>query len=325
MRTTPKKLTKTTLAPPPIGWRQPFDNRRSPFRISFADNDPSRNGMKVIRVRKMDGSLAEYIVKETMADVLESRPSAQMIADCREYLGSQRVSDSEIAARLKDAAETVMDGVLHVDANAINRAPADDSATHTVLSLRLSYALTHALLLWLSRNLDTPWRLDGDADWCVSGYRLFHAGVLDQRCQLTPGTLNPTAEEVEDFPDIFISRDRMAQSELADIMEVNARHLVLCNYLDLLQEAGDHPATDAPASFAPCLAHNILFTERWLAKQMAETISHEPDEFAHVVKINTATGEIQPLLGDEAAADHLIEMGLEYIVALTEGRVKKSP
>lgn len=282
--------------------------------------------MKVIRIQKVDGSLAEYIVKETLADALAGSPSAQMIADCREQLEcSQGMSDREIAAYLREAGEAVVNGILHIDANPINRAAAGDPDAHDVISLRLSYALTHALLLWLSRNPDIPWHLDGDADWCVSGYRLFHAGVLDQRCRFTPGILNPTPEEVEDFPDIFISPARMPQSELADTMEVNARHLVLRNYLDLMQEAADHPAADAPASFVLCLAHNILFTERWLVKQIAEATLHDAGEMVHVVKINAETGEVQTVLGDDAAADHFVSMGLDYFGALRDGRVQKRP
>ena len=98
----PKKLTKKTLAPPPIEWREPFDDDRSPVRITFRDSDPSRNGMKFVRIQKVDGSLAQCIVEERVADALEGNPSAQEIADCREYLEcSQRKSDSEITAYLK--------------------------------------------------------------------------------------------------------------------------------------------------------------------------------------------------------------------------------
>jgi hypothetical protein len=147
---------------------------------------------------------------------------------------------------------------------------------------------------------------------------------LGQWCQFTTGALEPTPEEGEEFADIFISRDRMLPSELEGTMEVNARHLVLCNYLDLLQAAADDPAPDAPPSFAPCLAHNILFTERWFAKQMAEETLHEAGEIAHVVKINPETGEVQTVLGDDAAADHVV-MGPEYIEALAQGRVQKRP
>jgi hypothetical protein len=322
----PKTLTKKTLGPPRIEWRQPFDDKRSPFRISFGENDPSRGGMKLVRVQKVDGSLAERIVVETMADALAGNPPAQMVADCRKHLERcQRMSDCEIASALKDVAETLAGGILYIDANPINRALANDPAAHTVFCLRLSYARTLTLLLWLCHNPDVPWRLDGAADWSVSGYQLFHAGILDECCQFTPGALNPTPEDIEDFPEMFGGRDRMPQGASVDNMAVNARHIVLCSYLDLLQEAADHPAIDAPASFAPCLAHSILFTERWFAKQMAEAISHETGEIAHVVKINTETGEVQPVLGDEAAADHIVAMGFEYFGALTDGLVQQRP
>src|SRR5215469_7483283 len=96
--TKPKNLTKKTLPPPPIGWREPFDDQRSPFRISFSDDDPDREGMKFIRIRKVDGSLTEYIVEETLADALSGKPSAEMIASCREHLEcGEHMSDAKVA------------------------------------------------------------------------------------------------------------------------------------------------------------------------------------------------------------------------------------
>jgi SNF2 family DNA or RNA helicase len=58
---------------------------------------------------------------------------------------------------------------------------------------------------------------------------------------------------------------------------------------------------------------------------LAETISHESGEPAHLVKINADTGEVQSILGDEEAADHLVAMGSEYFGALTVGLVQKRP
>jgi hypothetical protein len=324
--TKPKKLTKKTLAPPPIEWREPFDDYGSPLRITFSDSDLSRNGMKFVLIQKVDGSLAQHVVEETMADALAGNPTERMISDFRDHLErSQEMSDREIAAHLKDAAEEAVSGILYVDATPIGRAHSDDPATQDVVCLCLSYLRTVMLLLWLKRNPEFSGHFDADADWNISGYELFHAGMLDQQCGFTPGTWNPTPEEVEQFPDIFVGRDRMPQGESADKIEANARHLVLSYYLDRLQEVADHPPTDAPPWFALCLAHHILFTERWFANQMAAAISRETGEPAHLVKINTDTGQVQSILGGEEAADHLVAMGSEYFGALTEGRVQKRP
>ncbi len=199
-------LTQNIFGPAPIAWVKPFDDQRSPFRIVFSDNDPSRGDMKFISVRKMDGSPTEYIVKATMADALASNPSPQVIAHCREHLGcGQSVLDPDIAAHLKGGAETSVDGILPVNTNSIDGPFADDSAAHDLTSLLMPYARIHALLLWLRRNPDIPWGFDGDADWCVAGYRLLHAGVLDQQCRFTPGTLDSALEEVQNFLDISSS------------------------------------------------------------------------------------------------------------------------
>jgi hypothetical protein len=58
---------------------------------------------------------------------------------------------------------------------------------------------------------------------------------------------------------------------------------------------------------------------------VAEAVSLETGGFAHMVKINAETGEVQAVIGDEAAADHLVALGPEYFGALAEGRVQKRP
>jgi hypothetical protein len=327
---------KKRIAPPPAAWREPFDydpTQESPLRITFYDNDPHRMGVetiqvdgekvKMIEVQRVDGSIQPNIVSGTLADCLAGRPPADMIAQFKtkldteakpETLDLRNLTSEELAIFFapiaQEHAETFIGGKLYTPTNIIERRTNDQDA-RLVSSLRLPYCLAFALLLYLADlddSDDLGSHLDNDADWFVSGYELFQRGVLNQDCTFTP-KINPTPEQIIEYGDVF--KDNQL-----------AQHKVLLAYDNVLNDVEVRP--NANSTYIGCLEHNRDFLDRWFVERYAKTLP-EHLKVTEIVKINQKTGEVTTLLGDGKSADAIVDGGPDYLQALMEGRLSKSP
>jgi hypothetical protein len=310
-----KKKAPSALAP--TQWRAPFDEERSPLRVSFYDADPNRNGYQIIQVQRVDGSIHAHVVKQELADALAGKASPETIRGLRDAgkkdFGARfDPTDDEMISSLRECAEGLVNGKLYIEVNPIMRTTPDDPAGYTTVSLRLPYGRTFQLLRWLEDKTITN-GLDADADWCVSGYELFHANILNQNCDFIGGAMELSQVQKTQYAGLFALpvEERNEQFRLTVLAEYN-------EYLDGVIHEID--ASVVPGHFKEYLDHNQLFTAKWIAEQFVNRYDGN-HEVAHVVKINPETGGVQTVLGDDAAADHVVKMGPEYVRAMIEGRL----